>query len=191
MMDMKQILRPEWKKFVLPVIFLIMFAYSLSSFFVVGTILDNHSPEIVLFLTNLVDETDEQNLTIGEVVRRVHDFFDPISQELEQFRSTAGITAALKTINPLLPVPCELSDSPYCRYYMSKEFYDGLYETQVARVLLVTALPPEKYTQPSAGDYILNIIILIIEGYIISAIVLGIYRHSKRKPWYRRILRRR
>ena len=190
MKGMKHILSLEWKKFVLPIILLVMFAYSISSFFVVGAILDNHTPEIVLFLTDLVEETDEQNLTIGEVVKKVQDFFEPISNELEQFRSTVGITALLKTIDPLLPVPCELSDSPYCRYYMSKEFYDGLYSAQVTRVLLVTTVPPDKFVQTSAGDYTLNAVILIIEGYIISAIILGIYRYGRKIPWYRRIFRR-
>jgi hypothetical protein len=187
-MKIKQLLKPEWKKILLPAIFLLLFAYLIINFAGIGAAIDNHAVDTVQFLDVLLAQTQSQNLTFSEILERVNTFFQPLREEIARHTGPEVMTTLnfIRTLDPFLPVPCETTRSPSCRYYIQKPNYELLYSRGIPQLLLAVAAPPELFSHPTPFDYTVNVALLIVEGYLISCIIFFIYRKT-RTPWHKRL----
>ena len=127
-------MKPDWRKLVIPVLFIALFMYTLSFFHTVGLISDKYNCGQLRLLAEL-NEADLRNDTIAfnETLRRLWLVEDQFSSEFtgviqDNLRLNKPFFTAISVIDPLLPVPHLLEG--YWNHpkpsvnYMSRETYD-------------------------------------------------------------------
>ncbi len=192
-MEIKAFLRPEWKKMILPLIFILIFMFLIYSSYTIASIGDDYICEYCEFTDIIYDiHNIDQNdtLTINQTVTKIENLSNNFKQDIEkkEIISTYGLIfiGPMMIINPIYPGPCELGDSllntDFCVYYTSEESYnclDDLSEkiekfSENSPIIMMISFP--EYKQLSIFNIVANLIFLFIEGYLISSIILLIYR---------------
>ncbi len=201
-MDLKEFLRFEKKKMILPIIFLAMLLYTIFMFQSMGYYSDKSSFHMIEYLEERNEILERYN-ALKDNNASIEDL-KKTENILEQKRDTyINITDGLyeqydkalilsddqrnkifhysRTINPFLPVSCMYisNKNQYCRHYISKDTYDILYgfledskkENKTASVLL-SEPDIESFKPITNTTIILNALFVIIEGYLISCIIL-------------------
>lgn len=180
-MGIGSFLRPEWKKFILPIVFIILFIVMISSFYYTASVLDKYGCEVASLYERL-DTYREQNDTSG--ITQTVDALESLSQNYKNdMKITEGVGPVLSivlAIDPIVPVPCEFMVSGLtltpCQFYASEETYNCM-KGSIGGTISVFAEPEIKeYKGVSVATLGLNVLLLFVEGYLISAVVLFIYR---------------
>lgn len=207
----KDFLKPDWRKLILPVVFIVLFMYTLSFFHAMGLIGDKYNCEHLRLLAEL-NEADLRNdmEAFNETLHRLWLIEDQFSAELTAVMHSnreinVPVFITISVIDPILPVPRLLQGSwDYPKPsvdYMSIETYDcmlaeinrikntsgGLYTggrlyipgrcSYLDCVSSETVYYLEKidYHPPSNLLISANIILLFLEGYLLSCIIYSIY----------------
>lgn len=181
-MCFKELLRPEWKKFVLPIIFIILFLFTISTFYSVASVMDKY----VCSLTDLIKEQhtafeNNDTVTINETQKKINETFQVIGPEFKQLEDFWPVVEFIKFINPITPIPCELSLSDFCMFYTNEDTYNCFKSTEPPTSLSIIELEVKPYKKVSISAFALSIMILFLEGYLISAVVLFSWRKLRKK----------
>ena len=133
---------------------------------------------------------DKENKT--DAIKKINETSETITkgmiEELNKIQAIGIRESAfiLSTIDPLTPLPCELSQSPFCSTYINKKSYGCLADLanfskgNIQNRTIAENIKIREYSEPTV-PIIYNSIILFAEGYLISAVLLGLYRKSKAK----------
>jgi hypothetical protein len=191
-MKWKEFLRLDWKKFILPVIFIILFAIVINSFYLLGSVLDKYTCESVSLAKELQNYREQNDtLAIGQFISKNEPFFQNMQNEYEHLAKAIGtmqpIINFVKIMDPVIPMPCEGTEGYYCEFYSGKDTYncfqnvvsgDWLNEN-VFGSLFHTEI--KEYKKASFVTFGLNTLLLFIEGYLVSCFIFWIYYKIKKK----------
>jgi len=175
------ILKPEPRKFILPTVFLLLFVLAMNTFYDFGTRQDDYACMISDYVKTLELSTDREFCHTG--VTAIGYGSVVIEQETEQ-KFKAAVEMAneaanldngemiriMTLIDPLLPVPCEYVPTLFCEQYMSATSHNCMIEAN----MMVGAYRPD-----SIISIIINGIFLIVEGYLISCLLLAPFEIGK------------
>ena len=131
-------------------------------------------------LASLVNEKNtasEQNTTLSE---QTLNRFDEILNKIEQDNVYKNyiIFNIISTIDPFIEYPCEFTATDSCRHYINKDTYKCLYSSSTG------FLPEKDYRPVSITTSILNILLFFIEGYLISSVIIFLYRKIRKTTTY-------
>ncbi len=191
--EVKHFFKPTWKKFILPLVFIILFLVLISNFNSIGTFLDKYSCESEALYTKY-DQNRRTNNTEGLNQTEVQ--IKELGQRMVNDAPKGGIVPIISlytvgVIDPLIPFPCLMieGESPFCQFYVNETTHACMVksiENTKLEDFNITALRDIKfavkpYAQSSTTPLIVNIILLIIEGYFISVLIQFVYTKQKDK----------
>ncbi len=190
-MNWKEFLRLEWKKIIIPVIFIVLFLNIINTLHSFGLIEDKYACDISRGIRDIKEfrkrnDTSPVNTTINRLENLSESMTDEIVAIVNELLYLPAIYsfAFIRVIDPFFPTSCEfyagIGNYEFCQYYMSEETYD----------CIINALPGpntfigvdlwrdefKSYTELGVPVLLFNIIFLFIEGYIISCLIVFIYR---------------
>ncbi|GEM_PF-2604826 len=191
--DLKYFLKPHWKKFILPLVFVILFLILVSSFQSLGTFLDKYSCKTETLYKQL-DQSKKDNNTQAEnqTKKEITDLLVKMQQDAPQGGIVQLVSLyTIGLINPLVPFPCLMisGESGFCQFYVNETTHNCMVES-IKNIKLEdfnnTALKNirfevKPYTQSSTPIFIASIVILIVEGYLISVLVQIVFVRRKEK----------
>jgi len=173
---MGDFLKPEVKKFILPIILIILFLVVINALRISGSIGDKYDCQIVALIQKNVVNMQQNNT---DVIDQVNSEMKLLSQnkqkEIKPLQYSNSISAFVKIIDPIIPFPCEdLGKSNICSFYINKDTYDCLKNIDFSGNI---------FSQPKMSVYkplplwiiLLNVLLLFIEGYLVSSIVIFFY----------------
>jgi len=195
-MNWKEFLKPEWKKIILPSILILIFIILIKFSYDTASLFDKYLCEI-FSVAKQKQVYIEQNNTkaLEDIEIRLENLSNNFRIEVEKNRLLKLADEEfffhafmnMKKINPLLPFPCEhnIVDLRYkhCRFYINEETYDCLANFTSPKNIIFGFYKKEmrEYKKVSFFDISLNILILFIEGYLISCLILFCYRKIIRR----------
>lgn len=172
----KEFFKPELKKFIIPLIFFVIFVLLLNTFYSFGKFTDEITCEMsqnVIKVEEYRRNNDTESLQKMEAVFEGYNKNTDFNSIRETIQISYPFIKFLSIMDPFLPVPCELIADKNCRYYSSRQSYDCLTRMQEETGLnSIISVESKQYTKISVLNIIINSIILIIVGYIISSIML-------------------
>jgi len=171
----------EWKKIILPVILILLFIFLLINFYNFGHSLDKYICQLRPILEEQsVAHHNNDSLALNQSYNKWINLSNNLKKELAFFTKITPVTNIFSFIDPFIPIPCEESESNFCRFYMGKESYicakeliepsTGIVETKLG-----------EYQISSIGIILLNILYLLVIGYLFSCLVLYVCRRLKKK----------
>ncbi len=193
--DIKYFLKPHWKKFILPLIFVILFLVLVSSFQALGFFLDKYSCESETLYSQL-DQNRKANDTVAENATKEQ--IKNLIVRMQQDAPQGGIVNIISlytigVVDPLIPFPCLMisGESGFCQFYVNQTTHACMVES-IKNVKVEdfnnTALQNVKFevkphTPQSLPLFIANIIVLMVEGYLISvAIQIFFVKRKQKEP---------
>ncbi len=194
-MSLKEFLKPEWKKIILPVIFISIFIILIKFSYDTASLFDKYMCEM-LSVAKQRQVYIEQNNTeaLEEIEIQSENLSNNFRSEVEKNRLLKladeefffHTFMSMKKINPLLPFPCEhnIMDLRYkhCRFYINEEAYNCFINfTSFENIIFGFNKEMIEYKKVSFFDISSNILILFIEGYLVSCLILFCYRKIIRK----------
>lgn len=192
-MSVKEFLKPEWKKFILPIVLTIIFFFTTSVFYSLGSIMDKYGCEMVLLIEEQLTNMEKNDtLAFNQTAEKGRLLFQNMQTDTEQiqvhFESIEPVIHSISTIDPIFPVPCETISEiqgNVCEFYMSEETYNCFesFVSEDSGVMMDIFGETEKieYKKASAITLGLNVLLLFVEGYLISSAILFIYRKIRKK----------
>jgi hypothetical protein len=180
-MELREVFRPDWKKMIIPIILLIIYAVLVNHFFQFGAFEDKYVCQMVsLNKEYLVYRYNNQTDVRGYVlnVEKQNSLKQEIQDELSRTSVPNALFLIVETVDPLLPAPCESANQTRaytCRYYSSKETQDCIADIAVfinggnSSDSDQTVRPA--YVNVAYGDIVANAILIFAEGYIISVVL--------------------
>jgi len=196
-MELKEFLKPEWKKFALPLALLVLFFFLENAYGAFGSAEDNVYCPASQFMKNM-EVAKSQNDTVGmqkiiDNARPLQKDFTEFMQNAEKIKSNTIVDGALRMADPFLPSPCELSIRRPCIFYMNETSYNCIREAAS-----VTSNVPEfalglvggfgdsdnnlpSYKTLSYNDVIFNALFLATEGYLISCLIFLAYTKLRKQ----------
>ena len=186
-MDWKFLLKPEWRKFVLPIIFVIMLLYVSFSSASIVTVFDKYTCEISDLSKQYIVADKQNNTEVKDSINQSSEGIrKKISEDVNKINALAVREFAffLSTINPLTPLPCELTLSPLCTPYMNKKSYDCLADLanftkqNIENRTIAENIKIREYSEPTV-PIILNMGLIFLEGYLISCLIFNFKRKKK------------
>lgn len=185
-MNIKEFLKPEWKKFILPIVFILLFLVVVNFFYysIVPTFYEYHCK--IAYLDKKMELATEQNDTLA-IKQLLEDMLYLQEDTFRSMREPASVfyfcsALFIGAINPI-SMPCEMIydyvPADFCEFYMREDTYNCL------KTLNVTTIPKtisdRVYKKASITQFVLNVLILFVEGYLISSVILFFYRRVKRR----------
>ncbi len=211
-MKIKEFLKPELKKIILPLALIFFFSIIISNFYHYGHVEDKYDCELISLGNeyHLLQDKRQENIKKNDTIainqstndmkvtlQKLSNNLQKMSEEkyslIINIKDIKPVVWLIKSLDPILPVSCSLTVDDFCedptnschesimspidncRHYYSKNTHDCLYSN--ADFVLFA----EEYRKISINILILNIILLFIEGYLISSMVLFAYRKVKNK----------
>ncbi|HLD57523.1 MAG TPA: hypothetical protein VJA47_04405 [archaeon] len=195
-MDKKEIrhfLKPHWKKFILPLIFGILFLILVSNFQALGAFLDKYTCESEVLYSQL-DQNKRENNTEGAnaTLEQIKNLVNRMQQDAPQGSIVPVISLyTIGVIDPMIPFPCLMiqGESGFCQFYVNETTHacmvksinntkiEDFNNTALQNIRFETRL----YIPISTPIFIVNILILIVEGYLISVLIQIVYTRQKNK----------
>ncbi len=178
-MGIKEFLKPEWKKFVLPVIFVTLFLVAINAFYSYGSVIDKHGCETISLYKELQDNINKNDtVVINQTMAKWLAMSQNMERDILRFEVIVPVFTFLNTIDPVFTLPCEVIGSN-CEFYINEDTYKCFFGMKDNNTFLSLAEPPE-YKKASIATFSLNILILFAEGYLLSAVVLFGWRRTKK-----------
>ena len=182
---MRDFLKPEWKKFILPIILIILFFVVINAFYTSGSVMDKYGCEAVSLIQEQQANIKQNNtLAINQTVSRMRFLSQNIQNDMRQIQNIEPIFNFVKTIDPFIPVPCEAMQGNVCEFYINKDTYNCFINLKSEKTTGINILAePEinEYRVVSLPYLGLNVLLVFIEGYLISLIILFVYQKIKKK----------
>ncbi len=187
-MDWKDFLKPNSKKFILPVILLLLSIYVVASSFSIVAVFDKHTCE-TSDLSKQYISAEKENKT--DIVKALNDTAQKTSKKIEDELKTVNMIGVresailVSTLDPAFPLPCELAPSPLCIIYSSKKSYDCLADLanftkeNMENKTISDSIKIREYSEPTI-PIVVNFAFVFIEGYAISCLIF--YFKKNRKP---------
>jgi hypothetical protein len=188
-MGIKSFLKPDWKKFILPAVFIALFLVLLNSFYNMGHIGDKYMCDVYSAGKQLqiyreqnntfgFDQTEQRLLSISISIQKESESFKPI-----WFKPVWDFTTL---VSPIVPAPCEfLGSYNVCEFYINETTYTCMVGQHlplpVVYVSSILESGQYEYNRASALMPALNILLLFAEGYLISCAVLFGYEKIRKK----------
>jgi hypothetical protein len=175
----KSFIEFEWKKIVLPIILIILFTYQIFVFYSVSNVVEDYLCDANEVLQNIETFREQNNIEqLNKTILEWQPKAEKFEKDLEKSLGSETIFMVSQTINPFFPFPCELSPKNHCRYYISKKSFDCMYDVDSSSGFdpLFEVSKPE-YKKVSVFLLIFHLAIIFIIGYLISAIIIFIFRN--------------
>lgn len=189
-MGMKEFLKPEWKKFILPIALIVLFLVMIVSFHLYSSVMNKYFCGTISLFQEL-EATMKQNdsLAYERAFNKTvaSPFFTEGQNYDELVRGAAYISIFIRTIDPFMSLPCEYKYDYYnflvndfCEYYINKETYNCCASLPESSNISCfdTAKPYKGVSLVTQG---LNVLLLFLEGYLISCVALFAYRKVGKK----------
>ena len=191
--ELKHFLKPHWKKFILPIIFVILFLVLVGNFQALGTFLDKYTCDSEALYTQL-DQHRRANNTegINATTNQIKGLIQKMQQDAPQSNLIPIISLyTIGVINPLIPFPCLMisGESGFCQFYVNQTTHacmvQSINNTKIEdfnnTALQNIRFETKPYTPISTPIFAVNIIVLIVEGYLISVLIQIVYTKQKNK----------
>jgi hypothetical protein len=172
-------LKFEWKKFILPLILIILFAYQTYVFYSIGSLMDKSICQITNIqetARNYIKQNNTEMLDELTIERGLK--MKELQEDINNAMGIKAIFYITTAIDPFFPVSCEITFKNYCRHYVSQETYNCAYNFATD---LSSLLERPEYKPVSSWLLILHFILFFILGYFISAVILWVFRNVKIK----------
>ncbi|MCD6215533.1 MAG: hypothetical protein B6U68_01965 [Candidatus Aenigmarchaeota archaeon ex4484_14] len=186
-MCFKELLRPEWKKFILPIIFVILFLFTVSTFYSVASVMDKYVCDIASLFQQQEDSFKQKDMTaLNQTVEKMDSLREEMTNELKNIdKLEEPISLSLRaiiSIDPFFPTSCSYVTTDFCKFYISEKTYNCSRDIASKSFrLLPIELKLKEYQRVSLAILGLHGLILFLEGYLISAVVLFSYRKLRKK----------
>ncbi|MBI4173564.1 MAG: hypothetical protein HY519_02480 [Candidatus Aenigmarchaeota archaeon] len=194
----KDFVKFEKKKLLLPAIFLLLFAILMYAFQLTGALQDTHAC-LVLDKLDAVKGTEQANLTGKEalaasvaaqaaVTKQLQLAYNDSIRFLVYQPAFQAAALVLKPIDPLLPYPCEFYPKErYCSYYLAKPAFDCIaamasVEQPKTRALLagLFGVADRAYTPLPLPLVLANAVWLFALGYLAASLIMAGYNKIKK-----------
>ena len=175
-MTIKDFFKPEWKKFILPIIIIILFLVTIKSFYSIGDVMDKYICKMLYLSQEKQDYLRRDNILAANQTynQKLLPLYKNLTDDLDKIRDKEPLINFFYTINPVIPMPCRAYlPEKSCKFYINEETYRC---RTAAGSYKGTGESPMPYRKPTLFNFGLNILLLFFEGYIISSIILGIFR---------------
>jgi hypothetical protein len=141
-----------------------------------GSIGDKYDCQVVTLIQKNIDNAQKNDTAaVNQVDSEMKLLAQNKQKEVKHLQYSESISAFVKIINPIVPFPCEnLGKSNVCQFYINKETYDCLKKLDINGDI---------FSQPKMSVYkpvslwiiLLNVLLLFIEGYFVSSIIMFFY----------------
>lgn len=188
-MSIKEFIKPEWKKFILPIVFIIFFLILINTFYFWGSVVDKYGCELISLEEEYIINIKQNNtLTINQSINKI--------ESLPSAYQIYPIFIFLQTIDPIIPVPCGffIRGNIICEYYITEDTYSCIKNKgleiektlgSLGSLIFKLSFPmfnvTSEYKKASIITQTLNILLLFIEGYLISSVILFAYRRLRKR----------
>jgi len=189
-----EFLKPDWGKFIIPLIFIIIFSTFVSWFFAVTKIIDKYGCEMTSLYGELKTNREQffktnDSFALNETIDKIKYLQNQMNEEIDSsvflFKDMDDVKTIydfIVKIDPLFPVSCEFSGEKNCRHYTSEETFqcfNKLQETE--RGIISDLITFQSYKKLSIFDVLINILILFFEGYFLSCFIIWVYDKVKKR----------
>jgi len=191
-MNIREFLRPEWRKLILPAVFIILFLVLISIFYSFVPVQNEYGCDYALVIREMNSYYDE-NRTDEATIEQIEIKYRALRDKMFGGLDLGGyfpIYITILTLDPFIPLPCEYPEYTafsltkyFCEHYFNKETFNCYYNTTPS----IFGIDEQKaalsmgYKGPSFTSVVINILILFIEGYLISSVILLLLPYRKRK----------
>jgi len=173
----KEFFGVEWKKFILPVLLIILFVVVINSFYSLGSVMDKYGCEMVSLVREQITNVKQNNtFAINQTANKMKSLSENIQKDMKKFQNIEPVFNFLKMLDPIIPVPCEFMDGNFCRFYINESTYNCLTSLKTNEGTGLTQPKIVEYKRASIITFGLNGLLLFTEGYLISSLILFIYR---------------
>jgi hypothetical protein len=191
-MKWKEFLKPRWEKFILPILFIIIFLFVINFFFSFGSTLDKYTCQIISLAKDLQTLGEKnQTLAFNNTLNEFMSLFQNMQNDMNQTEQEhiEPLFNFIKVIDPVIPVPCEgMSDYTCqyypchtCQYYISKETYNCIINIMNGNFSWIGQSTITEYKKVSFITIGLNALVLFAEGYLLSCLIVFGYSKFKKK----------
>ncbi|VVC04523.1 Uncharacterised protein [Candidatus Bilamarchaeum dharawalense] len=181
------ILRPELKKFILPTIFLMLFLFLLNEFYQMGYDGDQYFCDFGYYMKAIEMMKNSEFCSVtGDMIilgnvqieeetqKRLDRSLEGIVDLTDRWKGSVGDVASrvMIMVDPFFPAPCEMYNAPFCEYYISQTSFEcsRLSADEISTDSIKVRIPD--YKPASLVSVTLNTLFLIVEGYLISCLLL-------------------
>ena len=174
----------EWKKIILPIIILILFIYQVYIFYSIGNVFNRDICNLTNYAKDAIKYRQQNNT---EMLKKIFLEYKPLEDkfkiDIEKIAWSETVFYTITKIDHFFPVPCEIPSQNYCKNYINKESFDCLDNLKSNSELTSSMFnyQESKYNPISIWLLILHFILLFVIMYLISAIILWIFRNVKIK----------
>jgi hypothetical protein len=196
-MDIKNFLEYKKENLAIPIILILIFAYTVNVFFQLGYLGDQYYCDFATviefmglsqeqgfhLLNNETMQINNTNITFSKdeldtSEKRILEFGD----KFDEMSESLTVASIFKTIYPILPFPCDHWEDDFCQYYIKEESYSCLSKNlSEESVLGYKFNPPKPYTHSLSLVLAANVAILFVIGYLISCFLAVIIRRFRRQ----------
>lgn len=185
-MSIEKFLKPEWKKLILPIAFIILLAVTIDSFYYLGSVTDKYGCNLVFLFEDYQNAFEENNsLVMNQTYTIMTYMFENMTSEINRIQNVMFISSFVMAIDPITPVPCEFISGNGCEFYTNEETYNCFKNLTAEPGFL--PFNEAGYKKASLVTLGLNFLLLFIEGYLISSVILFAYRKMKVSSAFRKI----
>jgi hypothetical protein len=184
--DWMEFLKFDWRKLILPAVFIALFVLTLNVFFSYGHLMDNFVCRFSTLVNKLSSDLSRNDTTsANQTIDSLRSLTGEISPTLNNLNSGINLFAPLivEKLNPLSPTPCEFArnfNSEYfCANYVSIQTFACEKNLSQPFLLSIVQYNPVEYRQVSYLVIGLNLLFLFIEGYLISCLIISGYDFLK------------
>jgi hypothetical protein len=174
----------EIRKLVIPTILLLMFVLLVNYFFQLGTLEDKY----VCRLTDLNKQyltfwlnNENNTLSYNKTLMKLASLKLNASFEMSNIGTSNIFFRTIEAVDPLMPAPCESANQTgayLCRYYSSKETQDCIADIAVfmngGNTTGVEQPDRPAYVKVGIWEIVANAALILIEGYLLSCILVMI-----------------
>jgi len=185
MMNKKSIgfLKFEWKKIILPIILIILFSYEVYVFYSIGNVMNEYSCDIADYINDAVKYREQNNTEmLKKIFLESRSLAEKLQRDIIKASGSETVLHIVMKINPFFPVACEIFSQNYCKNYISKKsFYCANLQSRSVSAPMLFNPKIQKYNPISIWLITLHFILLFVIGYLVSAVILWIFRNIKIK----------
>lgn len=178
-MRFKEFISPSWKKFILPIIILVL---SIGIFFISLNLVSEIGDQVCKIIDFQEEIQEIRKIGDEELLnQKINEFVDKRYKEYFQFKIGFIFISnkILVGIDPLYPAPCSLGVGNFCNYYSSQKHYDCI--NILVKDMPIVGTNTKGYNSINYLWLILNWVLLFIIWYLISCIIFLLYHKVKNR----------